>query len=336
MPHNTPQDVHVNRALTNFSVAYRQDLKNYVTTRWAPIIPVAKQSDLYFKFSKGDLLRNVAEVRSPGSESAGSDVKISTDGPYFCPVVAIHQDLDMDLVANADDPLNPKRAATRNVVQWLMTKLEKDFADKQFKAGVWGIDATGTAGATDYDTPVFKFWSDADSDPLADVAAFIDLLQAETGFEANKMVITRDVFRVLKNHPKLVDRIKYTQRGVIKKSTVDILADLFDIDEVIVAKAVYNTGKENGTDTMVRLMSNGCLIGYVNPTPAIEMPSASYTFVWNDLFGQVQGEPEGMGMRMLDYPLVWKKSHRVEGEMPYDLKPICTDCGLFMDKVLHA
>lgn len=336
MPHNTPQDVHVNRALTSFSVAYRQDLKNYVATRWAPIIPSGKQSDLYFTFDKGDLLRNVAEVRAPGSESAGSDVKISTAGPFFCTVKAIHQDLDMDLVANADDPINPKRAATRNVVQWLLTKLEKDFADAQFKAGVWGLDWTGSSSTSDPDTLIVKYWASADADPPTDVENARAAVQAKTGFWPNRMVITADVFSVLKNHPKLIDRIKYTQRGVIKKSTADILADIFDIDEVIIASAVYNTAKENATDSVSRIMSNGVLIGYVNPTPAIEMPSAAYTFIWNDLFGAVQNEPEGMGMRMLDYPLVWKKSHRVEGEMPYDLKLIATDCAIFIDKVLHA
>ena len=349
MPHNTPQDVHVNRALTNFSLAYRQPLENYVAFQFAPVVPVAKQSDLYFTFNKGDLLRNVAEVRAPGSESAGSDVKITTAGPYFCKVVAIHHDLDMDLVANADDPLNPKRAATRNVTQWLLTRAELDFATAMFKASVWGTDWTGTSGTTAYASSVFKYWSDADADPVADVEAAKSAVQAQTGFEANTMVIPRDVFSTLRNHPKLLDRIKYTQRAAInelggsarKKTDADILADLFDIDRVIVGRAVYNTAKENATDSISRILSNGCLIAYVNPAPTIEMPSAAYTFVWNDLFGVAMNEeglttPAGMGMRMLDYPLVWKKAHRVEGEAPYDIKPISTDCAIFLDKVLTA
>lgn len=336
MPNVTPQDVHVNRALTSFSVAYRQQLDNYIAHLFAPIVPVSKQSDLYFEFDKGDLLRNVAKVRAPGTESAGSDVGIDPAGPYYCSIKAIHQDLDMDVVANADQPLNPKRAATRNVVQWLLTKMEVDFADTLFKAGVWGTDWTGNTSTSDASAGTFERWNRSTSTPATDIENARAAVQAATGFMPNTLAISYDVFSVLKNHPDLIDRIKYTQRGVIKRSTADILADLFDLERVIVTSAIRNTANEGATDAISRIMSNGALLGYVNPTPAIEMPSASYTFVWNNLFGSVQNEPGGMGMRMLDYPIVPLKVHRIEGEMPYDMKPIATDCAIFLDNVLTA
>jgi len=335
MPHVTPQDVHVNQALTNFSVAYRQELGLYVATKFAPIVPSNKQSNLYFQFNKGDLLRNVAKIRAVGAESEGTDVRLSQEGPFFCQTRAIHQDLDMDTIANADNPLNPKRAATRNVVQWLMTRLEIDWALAFFKAAVWSNDLTGVAAGAVPGTSFLR-WSLDDSDPNIDIAVARRLVQQTTGRFPNKAVIAEDVWEVIKNHPQMIDRIKYTQRGNITRKTTDIVADLWELDEVIVASAVVNSAAEGAADSVDHIMSNGVLLGYVEPAPAIEVPTACYTFVWNNLFGAVQNEPGGMGMRMLDYPMIWKKIHRVEGEMPYDLKIICSDLGCFMDKVISA
>ena len=44
MPNPTASDVHVNRPLTNISIAYTQDASTFVADKVFPNIPVAKQS----------------------------------------------------------------------------------------------------------------------------------------------------------------------------------------------------------------------------------------------------------------------------------------------------
>ena len=336
MPHTTPQDVHVNQAITVFSVAYRQELTDYIATKFAPIIPSNKQSNIYFKYDKGDLLRNVAKVREPFAESEGTSVKLSTDGPFFCNVRAIHKDISFDTLANYDNPLNPKRSAARDVVQWLMTGLEIDWASAFFKINVWAVDWTGTASTSNYASGGTSFikWDAANSDPLTDISYARRLIHSKTGKWPNKIAFSDDVWNILKNHTKMIDRIKYTQRGNITRRTTDIVADLMELDEVLIASAVYNSAAENATDVVTNIMSNGVLLGFVEPNPAPETATACCTFIWDDLFGAVQGEPQGMGMRMLDFPIIHRKLQRIEGEMPYDLKVIGSDLGLFMTSVI--
>ncbi|NLI59426.1 MAG: hypothetical protein GX387_13140 [Clostridium sp.] len=48
------QDAHIDRALTNISVAYMQDEKSFIADKVFPRIPVKKQSDVYFIYNKGD------------------------------------------------------------------------------------------------------------------------------------------------------------------------------------------------------------------------------------------------------------------------------------------
>ena len=67
----TNSAVHVDAALTNISVAFLQNANNFVAGRVFPNVAVSKQSDRYFVFDRGDFNRDEAEVRAPGTESAG-------------------------------------------------------------------------------------------------------------------------------------------------------------------------------------------------------------------------------------------------------------------------
>jgi hypothetical protein len=53
-------------------------------------------------------------------------------------------------------------------------------------------------------------------------------------------VLGADAITSLKNHPDIIDRIKYTQRGVV---TEDLLASLFDVDKILVSYATQETSR---------------------------------------------------------------------------------------------
>ena len=52
MPNPTISSVHTNRPLTNISIAWRQAATDFVADRVFPIIPVQKQSDLYYVYDR--------------------------------------------------------------------------------------------------------------------------------------------------------------------------------------------------------------------------------------------------------------------------------------------
>ena len=63
MPKPTARDVHIDRAATNISIAYRNNA--YIAEEVFPIVPSDKQSDLYFVFDKGSWFRNRSGPRAP-------------------------------------------------------------------------------------------------------------------------------------------------------------------------------------------------------------------------------------------------------------------------------
>jgi hypothetical protein len=315
----TPGDAHVNRPLTNLSIAYMQEHLG-VSSRVFPVVPVQKQSDRYFVYSKGDLLRDEAQVRAPGTESAGMLYTIDNTPTYSCQKYALHQDVDDDLVANADAPLRPEQDAAEILTSKLLLKRDREFVNSYFKAGVWDTDLTGVAAAPG--AGEFLQFDAASSDPIATIDDAKEAVAGLTGYMPNVIVMGPEVLHAVKNNAQVIDRIKYTQRGII---TEDILAALFGVDEVIVPHGVVNTAVKGASDSVGRIFGKGVMVAYRPESPAIMKPSAGYCFSWAGLYGAGND-----GLRSKRFRMEHLNSVRIENEFAWDLKVVATDCAAFL------
>jgi hypothetical protein len=271
----TPGDAHVNRPLTNLSIAYMQGQGRFVANRVFPVVPVQKQSDRYFVYSKGDLLRDEAAQRAPGTESAGMLYTIDNTPTYSCTKWALHQDVDDDLVANADAPLRPEQDAAEILTDKLLLRRDREFVNSYFKAGVWDTDLTGVASGPS--AGEFVQFDASGADPIATIDDAKETVAGLTGYKPNVIVMGPEVLQAVKNNANVIDRIKYTQRGII---TEEILASLFGVDEVIVPHGVVNTAVKGASDSVGRIFGKGVLVAYRPESPAIMRPSAGYCFSW--------------------------------------------------------
>ena len=324
MPQPNINSVHVDAILTNISVAYLQNQDNFIADKVFPVIPVDKKSDKYFTYTKNDWFRDEAQRRAPGTESAGGGYNLST-GTYSADVWAFHKDVDDQTVANADSPLNPLREAAEFVTRRLMLRRELQFVSDFFTTGVWATDITGVASSPSTNQ-VIK-WSDyTNSDPISDLEAGKSGILSSTGMEANTLVLGYDTFKALKNHPDLVDRIKYTSSQTI---TTDMLAAMFDIPRVIVAKAVKATNNEGATDAYGFAFGKNALLCHVAPQPGLLTPSAGYTFSWTGVSGGL-----GATIGTSQFRMESIKSDRVESEIAFDNKVIGADLGYFFSSIV--
>jgi len=316
--------VHVDAILTNISVAYLQNQDNFIADKVFPIVPVDKKSDKFFTYTKNDWFRDEAQRRADATESAGGGYNLGT-GSYSADVYAFHKDVGDQLLANADAPLNPLREATEFVTRRMLLRKELQFVSDFFTTGVWADDVTGVAGAPSYGET--KQWSDyTSSDPIDDIEAAKSEILANTGMEANTLVLGYEVFRQLKNHPDLVDRIKYTSSQTI---TTDMLARMFDIDRVLVAKAVKASNNEGAAEAYSFAYGKGALLAHVAPTPGLLTPSAGYTFSWTGVSGGI-GSTIGVSSFRMDS----LRAERVEAEMAFDNKVIAADLGYFWNTIV--
>ena len=191
MPQPTPSDAHVDAILTNISIAFFQDSAKYVASRAFPIVPVAKQSDVFFTYDQDFWFREEAQKRAPSTESSGGGYELDTDS-YRADVFAHHKDISDQLVANADSPINLDEDATRFVSNQLLLTLEREWVTAFFDTSIWtgsasGNDQTGVGGAPGTDE--FRHWDDAASDPAKDIKLYMNEMEEKTGRRPNKMVI---------------------------------------------------------------------------------------------------------------------------------------------------
>lgn len=310
MAQPTPSGVHIDRALTNISVAYVQSRNNFIANRVFPAVPVSKQTDKYFTFDQNDWFRDEAQVRPPATESAGGGFNVSTDS-YSCDVFAFHKDLDDQLLANADAPLDLESAAAEFVAQRMLLRHEIEWTASFFTTGIWGTDNTTAVDWDNYAT----------STPLLDVETARGVILAATGFEPNTMVVGYDVFAALKNHPTIVDRISPTSPEVI---TEQIMARLFEMDNFYVARAVRATNNEGAAGAYAFVQGDNALVAFVPPSPSLMTPSAGYTFEWT---GVTDGGGETIGTSRIPMPEL--RAVRIESQMAWDSKRVAANLGYF-------
>lgn len=301
---------------------YMQQNNDYVADKIFPVVPVQKQSDLYFKYTKGDWFRNLAQVRAPGTESAGGGYNVTTDS-YYAPVTAIHQDVDPQIRANTDVPLNADRDATMWVTNEMLLAREINVVQVVLKTGVW------TGSTTGGDITPSPQWNLANSTPLEDITAQIWSVKQTTGRFPNRFIVGPRVWEVLSNHDEIVQRIKYTQRGVV---TTDLVASLIappgvENFQVLVASAIYNTANQGATDNFAFIApTKDALLLYAEPNPGIMVPSAGYIFTWTGLLG---AGAFGTVIQTIPMPWLGVGTNRIEGQIAFGVKIVGSDLGAY-------
>ena len=267
----TPQDLHVNALLTNISIGYVN--KSYIADRIFPAVPVLKQSDIVPNFDQSFWYRDDAKVRAPGTISEGGGWTVNTSASYFANRWSRRFEIPDELRRNADAPWKVDEEATRFVTDKVQMRREVKFATDHFVTGVWTTDKDGGVD--------FTKWSDYGASlPIDDVDTYRDAVEALGGIEPNKMAVGKQVHIKLKNHPALIDRIKYTQRAQL---TPDLIASLLEVDEYLVGRSIYTTSLEGTAEASVsytRIWGKNALLVYVPSSPSLFTPAAGYTFVW--------------------------------------------------------
>jgi hypothetical protein len=335
MPQPTLGDVHVNRPLTNISVAYSQEMAGveYVADRAFPAIPVESASDLYYSYNRGDFNRDEMALRAIAAESAGGGYRLSAAGTYNCQVWSLHKDIDDRIRANSDSPLAPDRDATIYLTQQALTRRERLWASKFYATGLWTGELAGQATS---DSTHVKYWNDDSSSPIEDIRGAKTQMRLNSGgFTGNVGIFSRPVFDKLVDHPDFIDRTKYGQTAPNPAmANRRIIAEILELEEVLVMDAVYNSAPEETTglvETNAFIGGKSFLLAYRPKNPGLMTPSAGYTFNWTGLIGQTGGA----GVRMKTFRMEQLASDRAEIDMAVDMVQVGKDLGYFFLNVIQ-
>lgn len=312
MANPTVNSTHIDAVLTNMSVAYVQDANNFIASKVFPVVPVSKQSDVYFTYSKADFLRDEMKKVADGSASPEAGYSLST-GTYYCDVWKLGHVIGDQRRANSDNPLDPDRDAVNFLTQQALIKRERQFVSDVFTTGVWSTDVTGGTG--------FTRWSDqAGSDPEIDIDAGRETILSNTGLEPNTLVLGYQTYKALTRHPLVKEQYKYTSSDSI---TPQMLAKTFDLQNIYISRAVYNSAAEGATPSYGFAAGKNALLCYVAPSVGLMTPTAGATMSWTGIGGQE------VAISMYDLRGMGRPADKVEISTAFDIKVISPDLGYF-------
>ena len=306
MPEPTLTDIHVDAALTDFSLAYFQQANKYIAPSVFPTVNVAQRSSKYFTYTKADLLRSDATKRSPGTESAVRSYKLSTDS-YFCEVYSIAVDVSEQERANADPALDPEEDAARVTTQDLMIARDRIWSAAAFTTGIWGTESTAT-------------WNTSSGDVVGDLQTGILSMLQGTGYRPNTLVLGAEAwYSGLWTSTQIIDRLPTDSPRIVSEG---FIKDLFGFDRVFILEGVEYTADEGATGSPSFIHEDHALLAYVNPGAGLRDVTAGKTFNWSGLVGG------GGGIRTKRLEIPHQDAMpRVETDTAFDFKVTATDLG---------
>lgn len=331
----TPGDVHVNKPLTNLSIAYMQSQDNFVARRAFPIVSSDHMSDRYYVYDVGTFNRDSMKKRAAGAETAEITHELS-DTAFTCDVWGVHENVADQSVSNQDSIIDLENDAMELVSRAGLIRYEREFASTAFKDATWSLNVDGAGTRSPNFDPTgtaandVLYWNNEASTPIEDIEQLIDRVGEATGYRPNVLTLGRRVWTALKHHVDIVGRVDRGQTTGTAKVTQAAVADLFEIDELQVMDAIYNSAKEGATTKNQYITGKSALLHYRADSPGRKKPSSGYTFVWN----AYAGLPEG-GARIKTFRQEENAALRVEGEIAFKMVVTGKDLGAYFKNIVQ-
>ena len=269
--------------LTAIAVAYRNSA--YIADEILPRVPVGKQEFKYDVYPIDETFRlpdtKVGRKGKPNEvDLTASEVTASTED------FGLEDPIPQADIDNAAPGKNPLDRAIMQLSDYIALDREKRTADIVFNANQYAagnkITLSGTSQFSDF----------ANSDPLGVLIAGMDACLVRP----NRVVLGQEVWSKLRQHPKIVKAVlgNAGDSGIARASD---LAQLLEVEQVLVGQSRLNTAKKGQAATLARVWGKHALLAHVNKLAATQ---GSLTFGFTAQWGQrIAGtmEDKNIGLR---------------------------------------
>lgn len=268
MPQMTPAQARViDPILTTAAQGYQNS--EFVGSALFPAVAVQQRGGKIVSFNREDF-RLYATGRTPGANTKRVSFGYSSSS-YALEQHALEGVVPFELMEDAArvPGIDLGQGAVRKTQDIIALRLEAAQATLATTAGNYGSNnkttLSGTSQWSDYTNNV--------SDPVKDIDAANEAIRSQIGKRPNTVVMGAAVWAKLKNHPKVIDRIKYTGRD---SATPELLASLFGVARVLVGDALY----ENDSGALADVWGKFVVVAYTDLGSLADMgrPTFGYTY----------------------------------------------------------
>lgn len=266
-------NIHIDQVLTNISLGWVNDM-GYVGDQLFPTVPVKKQADKYYVWGKESWIPETGDYRAPGTEAneiPGMGVSLDT---YYAQEHALQIAVTDEERENADSPFSPDRDGTEMVTSKVLLGRELAMKNMVQTAANYASGFSSTLSGTTQ-------WSDyTNSDPVIAAKTARNAIHDRVYVDPTIAVIPYQVMQQLIDHPKIIQRIQYTDRAIL---TPELVASVMQLPKVVVPGMAYGTspvGTNGNAVATAYVWGKDVLFAYVPPRPGLKVPAFAYEFAW--------------------------------------------------------
>jgi hypothetical protein len=228
----------------------------------------------YFEYDRRDRLAypdDTITARGTVNELGANRIRSS----YALQPRSLSEKVDEFTLQNQTAPLNELMDAQLHVMDGMMFNREVRVAAVCAASGNYSGNTTAIAAGDRWDTATG-----------GDPGAVIDVARAAvwSGMGPGRWVLAMSlsVYNVLKRHPRILDTFKYSAAatGGPKFATRQMLAEYFEVDEVVVGKARKDTANIAQTASYSRIWSDIVALLRVSNGPSLR--NAAFGYVLQD------------------------------------------------------
>jgi hypothetical protein len=241
--------------LTGISLAYQNE--TLIAEAVLPTVGVSKQE---FRWNRYDLRDGFTLPNTlVGRKSEPNKVEFgATEVAGFTKDYGLDDDVPTEDIMNSDVRHDPLAYATLRVTELIELDREVRVAAKVFDAALYAAGNKQALSGT-------AQWSDfVNSDPIGNIHD-LALESNAVMMRPNVMVMGSEVWMKFARHPKILEAVKSTggaiNNGIAARSAI---AQLFELEEVLVGRARLNTAKKGQPATMSRVWGKSALLFYRN------------------------------------------------------------------------
>jgi hypothetical protein len=248
---------------------YAAGADQYVAKQLFPVFPTGLQAATYYKFDAENMLNIPALIaRAPGTPYSRGRVQASQD-TYATRDYGHEEVVDDRERKKYASAFDADKAAVRRAMRVVLVNQE--------------VRAHALAVGSGVPTSnVSTKWDANGGDPIGDVKAAREVIRINSGMLPNTMLFTQPVLDVLSELPVILDKIKYSQRGIV---TAELLAAVFQVERIIVAKTVANSANEGQAVTPADIWGDDVMLAYVDASRDLDVPTFGRIMHWTEEVG---------------------------------------------------
>lgn len=252
--------------LTTISVQFQPAQGGFLADMVLPPVPVKLESASYWEYDKSRF-DTPESIRAPRGEYNRVEWTASKK-TYSCEEYGLEYPIDDRERTNAAAPLDPEIDGTEIVTDMVLINRERRVADKVLATA--NVSQNTTLSGTSQ-------WSDitaGTSDPVDDLKTGRETIFDATGYVPNALLLGYKVLEALKVHPDILARFQFAERGIITKA---MLAELFEVDAILVGGVLRRSSNEGATDALTDVWGKDALLFYREARPSLKRASFGYT-----------------------------------------------------------